>query len=274
MLVKCLTGLTFEARPWNLGDIEALLEPTDLESATLQTRMLSLVAGKVTDPGPYRFEVGSPPDVDEMSVSDITLACISIRARTPPKELEPEIPCSSCGDVKVREVRFEDFPVAPYSDEAREALAAGQPVERTYDLGDGKPVRVLLVDSLGKDILRAAKYAEGNPVKILAVQNCQHIHSVKQGRKEYVGLHEVLQFYRRAPWTFQDALERDIDSLFGGVDTSIEFTCPACGLKQTAVLPLDLAFFGLDPERRQRRSQGSSSDAASEQKITLGSYLA
>ncbi|MBM4370115.1 MAG: hypothetical protein FJ098_00575 [Deltaproteobacteria bacterium] len=308
--IKCLTGLVFEARPWNLGDIEDLLGSTSEDSPPLPLLMLRLVAGKVLDPGPYlTLPVGEQVDLNKVSHSDITLANIAVRAATPPTTLELEPSCRFCGKgAGVKDVDLRDFTIIPYSQEALEALKTGKGIARQYvldDLSQGPPrgsgrakgkakektkettgeskgkgegkgegdiITVILRDILGADSIQMAKQQGAEPSRAIAIQTCVHIESLQVGSRTITGMHPLLQFWKTAPWSFQQQLDQDVDRLFGGVDTSMDFECVHCTRKQTTVLPLDMAFFGVDPEKRLRSRQSYSSGTGSTPPTTLGQF--
>lgn len=258
MEIPCPSGLVFAARPWKLGDQTALLKARNKPMTMLPRTMVELAAESVIDPGPYQFPPGEPIDWNSVSHADILVANIMIRAgRDPQLALMPL--CGQCRrlqrDAKV--VDLLDLPVFMASEEGRAHLTSGAPIQRNYG-----GIVVDLRCTRGSDLNTLGKLQQEDEDSVLEVQTCIGISQVRTPAGEGImDLPGIRKFWREQDWEFRDEIEKDLDTLFGGVDLTYKFTCDfiSCQAEQIQTVPLDLAFYGLDLEKRLSARAKSSS---------------
>jgi hypothetical protein len=259
MNIHCPSGLVFSARSWKLGDHAELIKARDRSMTQLPKIMAALASDAVIDPGPYTaFKEGEKVDWDAVSHADITVANILIRAGREPK-LIAEFICAVCRQLPrdPQEIDLLDLPIYMASEEGRMHLHDGNPVVR--EVGTA---RVKLRALLGKDLDVLSRLQVKEPENMLEVQTCMSIAEVNAPglKKPLTTLVEIRKFWREQEWSFRNEIDEAIDSLWGGADLAIRFTCDhlECRAQQEQSLPLGLSFYGLDdPSRHAKRAKSS-----------------
>lgn len=262
MYVPCPSGFVFDARKWRLGDIQSLIKRKEDPGGLLPLRMVELAGQTVVDPGPYPFKPDEPIDWRLVSHADIACANIGVRCLSDPLlVIQPN--CGACGKLRqdALEIELLDQPIYPASDEGKEHLSTGNPIAIEV-----QGHSIVLKALRGEGMATMAKLQEQEPEAMLEILTCMGIAAITTvDGKQLNTIPEVRAFVREQDFDFGNAIDTELDVLFGGVDMSYRFTCDhiACRTEQEQTVPLDLRFYGLDPEARQQRRASRSSGATS-----------
>jgi hypothetical protein len=272
--VTCPSGLEFEARTWNNEDTLTNLDTELAESGLVAVSMVERALGRCIDPGPYPFEAGGRVNLSMVTNADITAAAVQIRAAT--RQFHDfDTPCEGCSKMQELRQDLKEVEIAPASEEGIEHIRSNAPIARDID---GVTVEFKLIR--GHDIPKMAKVQAKDQKAIVETQICMSIASISDPKKPRPinKFEEIRRYWKMANWDFTDAVEGAIDELEGGPDLYIEFCCKTfgCHREQVTLLPLDMAFFGLDHMRRYRRGkqrkrkQASSSEQALTEEASQG----
>lgn len=256
MEVPCPSGLVFQARKWKIGDINTLLSSREDATSSLPLKMVQLAAQSVIEPGPYPFEKGGQIDWEQISHADISVANIAVRCGSGSDTVLLMHPnCAACRRLLIDPVEVDllDLPIYMAREEGRVHLHSGQPIERTVE-----GHKVWLRAIRGSHMPMMAKLQDQEAELMLEVLTCMSIEAVMpKGRKDgkLTNLPDIRKFWREQSWGFKEAIEEDVDTLFGGIDMRYSFTCDriSCRVEQEQTVPLDPSFYGLDLESRQSR---------------------
>lgn len=272
MLITCPTGLSFDARRWNLGDQADLLDDKEDESVILPIRMVDMAFQKLVDPGPYPFT--DAIDWQKVTDSDLTSASIQIRRYSKPV-FSFNLPCQYCRklDPEGLEIDLKDIVIFPASSAGIEVLRTGQPYQFNYKDDDGNDLVIKMRPTLCKDINLMSSLQKQEPKYILVIRNCMYIQEIAfakgSGKAPIRDLINIKKFWIEQGWDFGAGIEDKIDELWGGPDLSFTYTCKLCKKEQDGSLPLDGSFYGLEQEARRRKRRRSFSDATSIEKSML-----
>jgi hypothetical protein len=264
MEITCPSGLVFEGRRWNNEDTKLQMDPKLAEAGVLGIKMVERAAGKVVSPGPYPFEPGIPPNLAMMSNADITAAAVGIRAATEPVH-EFDAPCQGCAKLVPLTQDLREVEIYPASEDGITHLKTGQPVVKEID---GHIVALKLIR--GSEVPQLAQLQAKDEKSVIEIQVCMSIESLTTpDGKVHSELRHIRHYWRSASWALTRGIEETINELEGGPDLYVEFRCNGmlCQREQVTVLPLDMAFFGIDAwraYRKRKRAAGalSSSSAA------------
>ena len=272
MLITGLpSGLTFEARRWNLKDQRTFISTIQKSPGVIARVMVQVAAGNVVDPGPYKLEKGKRLDCMEISMQDLSTANIAIRAATK-KYLTISPRCGSCGEAP-------DEPLSIDMEQAAADLYEASP-EGKITLGGTDPHIITLGGSqfhirplLGKDAERMQQLVKDHEEAVADIQMAMHAAKVITPEGvEITGFLDILAYIGNADWDLRQDIEDTIDDLYGGLDEIYTWECErlGCSSKNTGILPLDITFYGLDTQRRQRRRRRHSTQEKSRRRATSG----
>jgi len=263
MQIPCPSGFEFTARKWVLGDRAKLLAVKDDQPTNLPKMMVQLAATGVVSPGPYSFKDSHLIDWDKVSMADIAVANILIRAHTDDTILLQPM-CRICRSLQrdPKAVNLLDMPIRMASQEGVDHLRTGAPVRREID-----GAQVYLKAVRGMDLMVIGTLQAQEEECIEEIQMCSTIHEIHAaGKAEPIkALPELREFYRAQSWEFQRGISAAIDELFGGADMTYTFRCDhiECRSEQEQQLPLDHSFYGMGPTRKPVSLPTSSSGAKS-----------
>jgi hypothetical protein len=272
MEVTCASGLTFEARKFNLDDIDETLGALKAElgdkghrkaNLPLSGKMLQVVAGPVINPGPYAFEVGQPPRFEEVAFSDVAVANLIVRKATRP-ELLVSAPCPACQDMGpdgVRSIDLECVESFVMSREGIECIRTGVPILRQFESTDepGLALEIKIKPLLTKSINKMALLQTQDEKRALSIQTCFFISGLKElsqpGAAELTTLSEIRARYGTLPWDVMEFIDAEIEDHFGGFDETFTFRCEKmlCNTAGEGKIRMDPTFYGLGGRRRRQR---------------------
>lgn len=291
MIVTCKpTGMSFKARRWVVGDIAALSKQNEDDEKKKGTppkkeegmvrEMVSLVDEGVVDPGPYKdLKPGEKVNWDMVISQDLYAAALFIRMKTK-RVLEIRPVCEYCDKLVTEPLGFPLDEVVTYeaSEEGLECIKTEEAFIVGYNedgdcivpLEDGslpeqpyvtvglRPIYCSMLGTL--DILQAQDKAN-----FIDWQIVSGIEFIQLGDgPEARGNRPVMDVFEKLPLSIRDGIDRDQQTLFGGPDFVLDWTCDKekCGREQETFLPLGPGFFGVDPRERLRRKKRNSSLAS------------
>lgn len=263
MLIQCPSGLSFDARGWIIKDRRNLKDAKTVQNNLVMRRMLEAACLGVSSPGPYPFKPGDPIDWGRVCLTDFIDALIGIRVGQGSTVLSYDDSCKQCKAAIPLDVDLTELKRTPISPEGLEHLNTGEPLQvqlpgKTIepnqngvgvDISVSASIRILC----GNDAPQLAKYMKQEPTLMEEIQLAMHIVELRvPGEKDpRVNIRQIMDFYEMQPWSFQEALEDQVDKFGGGADTRVGMVCPQCGSEQTGALPFGMEFYY--PIRRQRK---------------------
>ncbi len=236
-VITCPSGLSGEIRGLKGKEGKLLADRAAARSGVTFDRILAGCWLATLDPGLYAVEEGKPLDWSKVLVADRFYALLQIRSLTFGDEYAFQVQCQSQG---CRE-RFEwaldlkDLPVRALSEEARAAFRDGNRLETVLPR-DGRKVWFRLMT--GADEVKAAaalRTARDGMLLTALGARIVEIEGVKAEDKR--------RFLDDMELADAAALLDRFDEADGGVETSIEVECPACGAVQDLQLPFERGFF-------------------------------
>jgi hypothetical protein len=252
MLVTCPSGLSFQARPWKIGDRKHLHDQQTLRQGLLMRKMLEAVDQGIEDPGPYAFEVGSKVQWAEVALVDVIDALVDIRISTK-AQLDYNENCESCGAIIPLSVDLRELERTPMSNEAKQHLATEEPILKQVSTDNGD-IGVNLRMLRGKDSARISQFYKQEPSGMQEIQMCLHIVELKGADSEALtDFRKIRAFYQDQSWDFHTGIDEAISEFSGGVDTLVKSFCKSCNAEQEGILPFGAEFF----YPRKRRSISS-----------------
>ena len=260
MKIECPSGLTLDARAWNLGDQNQLMDTKQNEAGLLPLRMLEVATQGCVHPGPYPFKEGGPVNFHKVSIADIVTANYLIRKKTRP-QYDFRVPCQYCGKLTARTIDMNEVEVFEASGEGIEHLRTGVPI--IIKIPEEDPMAILELKILrGASLPELARYQDKTPEQMLELQACMSVDKIipqEASAELLLSLGTIREYWRAQSWDFGDEVRVSIDVAEGGVDSTFEFRCEnqGCRKEQLGTVPLDTEFYGLDPvaarERRRKR---------------------
>jgi len=245
MIIKCPSGLSFEARTWKIGDRKHLHDQQVLRQGLLMRKMLEAVDQGVTEPGPYALEAGQKVNWANAALVDVLDALLDIRVETKPL-LDYNENCESCRAIIPLTIDLRELSRTPMSEEAKAHLASNEPISKMLAAEEGgeEAVEVKMRLLRGKDMSKISQHYKQDPTGIAEVQMCLHIASITPlGCAEIEGLAKVREFYQDQSWYFHTALDDVVASFSGGVNTTVKSYCNQCHAEQESVIPFGAEFF-------------------------------
>lgn len=259
--IKCPSGLEFQARrKWTLGDRKILMDRAVVRSGKLLHKMLSVVVGHLTDPGPYSFP-NDTIDWEQVSNADITSAVIQVRRITRPVFSFDSL-CEFCKATMALSVDLSDMEIHQAHQHGLDHLRTGEPITRVYQgltEEDGEPigpkVRMKLKLLRGSDhVTLMGMQKNETDGGMVEVQNCMQIVEMQVGDGDVwtweFDSDKIRTFYAESEWDFDEALDTEILKLGGGVETELPIVCKECQGEQTQLLPFNTDFF--IPRKKRR----------------------
>lgn len=257
MLITCLSGLAFNARKWRIEDRRNLQDPRIAKSGLQMQKMLETAAQDVVDAGPYQnFQVGRPPIVSKMCISDIIDALVQIRIAHRP-QLDYDEVCLHCKRLMSLSVDLSGLEKHPISADGINHIITGEPYRTSVLIDDengelmelGIGIRFLR----GEDIPIIAQHHRQNPTKSHEVALVRHVTSIRKPDGETLTeFMDIWKFFGKADLSLHEELDNIISDLEGGIDTSIDAECEFCLAEQQHTVPFTVPFFY--PRKSKRRS--------------------
>jgi hypothetical protein len=243
--ITCPSGLSGEIRGLKGKEGKLLADRASAKSGVTFDRILAGCWLATLDPSIYTLEDGRPLDWSRVLVADRFYALLQIRSLTFGDEYVFQVQCESagCRERFEWELNLKNLPVRALSEAARAAFRDGNRLETELPR-DGRKVWFRLMT--GADEVRAATALrtgrDGALLTALAMRIVE-IDGVKAEDKR--------RFLEDMELADAAALLDRFDEADGGVETSIEVECPACGAVQDLQLPFERGFF-LPTARRTR----------------------
>ena len=296
MLFICKpTGLSFDGRHWEVGDLADLGRAAQEEAEEKDPRgfkrpnpdgdnlivsLLKLADKGVSDPGPYKgFTVGQKVDWEQVTVQDIYAAALAVRIKTKRiMEIRPQ--CGGCGKLppEPRGIPLDEIKVYEASEEGLEVIQSGNSAIKMYgqygehisEGGEEPPyVTVALKPIRGKDMKTLDRLQEQDRFNVLEWQIVCGIEWIQLHGKEAVsGNTPIMSIFKHFSWDLRDAVDADQEELFGGPDAIVDWVCERCKTEQEEYLPLDRRFFGIDQDTRLRRKSRRSRSGSPRQRTS------
>jgi hypothetical protein len=253
--VVCPSGLKGEVRGFKAKEANFLADKAKVKSGKAFDEVLSNCWLTTTDPGPYAAPNGSPLDWGKVLLCDRFFTLLKIREATYGDGYAFTVQCEDrqlCGERIDWELNLTDLPCDALPQASREKIAAGDN-EFTAVLEHGEYAGREVVYRLqtGAGEKRSLQILQGQTTRLVVAALASRIVSV-QGVEDKKG--ELAKFLDDLEMPDLMMLIETFDEQDGGVETTIDVVCQACGLQQEVELPLGRDFY-LPRKKRRRTSR-------------------
>lgn len=258
MIITLPSGAAGEAKALKGRDLQALADPNLARGGRNIELMLGAVHA-VTNPGPYKWEVGGPPVWGDALLGDRFAALIDIRCATWGGDYDFRVRCEECREGYDWGLDLRDLPRKPFPADTLSALReAGNAF--TADLDTGDVAHFHLLRGHDEKAIEATRRANGGRWGVLDAL-------ARRIDKVVTPSGVVLEGTKLRAWLgdmdggpLLEITDR-LDAHDGGVDTTIETVCTYCQWQQEIELPFDKAFFV--PKRKRAAPVPSESSGTS-----------
>ena len=236
-VITCPSGLSGEIRGLKGKEGKLLADRASAKSGVTFDRILAGCWLATLDPGLYALEEGQPLDWSKVLVADRFYALLQVRSLTFGDEYAFQVQCQSagCRERFEWELDLKNLPVRVLSDETKAAFRDGNRFETRLPR-DGRKVWFRLMT--GADEVRAASALRAGRDGMLLTALAMRIVEIEGVKSE-----DKRRFLEDMEMADAAALLDSFDEADGGVETSIEVECPACGGVQDVQLPFERGFF-------------------------------
>jgi hypothetical protein len=259
MLIKCLSGLSFNARHWCVADRKNLNDIQLRKSGLLLKRMVEILDEGVENPGPYDFEQGRKAKWSKVYIADILSALLEIRkARNSVYDFDTSCANQDCGAKMELSIALDDVKLNEISQEGINFLNTGELIEKTVPLSDmpGEKDCALVKLKLlnGNDMAVLQKHYRSDPASIEELQTLMHIAEITptNAKDPYKEFRKIKSYVFAQDPSFIDIIDEILLEVGGGVDTRITSSCNQCALEQSFTLPFGRLFFF--PQKKRKTS--------------------
>lgn len=253
--VTCPSGVVGRIRGFKMREANLMKDRAAVKSGTAFESLLSNCWIETVNGGPYAWLApkadGSFPRIDwaKMLVCDRFWALMKIREATYGPLYDFKVKCqdADCGQTIEWELNLNDLPVKELPKTSREVLLEGENSFETT-LPDGKKCYFKLQTGHGeREIMKAAKHKDRSMTAMLNARiiSIEGLSTLAE-RLDYIDNLDLGDVYE---------LGKLFDEADGGVETSIEIECTACGMEQSIELPLGGEFFS-PPKKRKTTTSG------------------
>lgn len=251
--IICPSGLAGEIRELKTKEANLIARNFGTSAGATIQDVVAACWTKTLDPGPYKLPASGVLDWQDVLFGDVLYALLRIRALTFGEDYEFTVQCTNrpgCQERIKHTVVLDKVKVIPFPAASRAAFAAGNRLETMLD--DKKIVFKLVTGREQEKTKNVRKAHRDQAVSVALTLRIESIEGVDNGDKkrwiEDLGLLKT--------WTLQERM----DEAEGGVETTIEITCPECFTIQEIELPL-AGIFTLP--KRSRAPQTDETDATS-----------
>lgn len=251
--IVCPSGLTGTIRGMKVREERILADRKLAKTGGQVEQILAACWQETLDVGPYTF--GPSMDFSRVLQGDRFFALIQIRILSYGPEYAFAVGCENrnCRARIEWELKLDELPVRPLSDESRAAFLAGNRFEAILPDAGRKVTFKLLTGADERRMAAARKTSLEQPLTTMLMYRLESIEGVDPKQKR-----EFLDDLAMSDVSF---LLGEFDRVDCGVETSIEVECPECFGTTRVELPFEKGFFL--PERRQKPSVPSSSSRSS-----------
>lgn len=180
--------------------------------------------------------------VKDLIIADKTYLLMRLRAHTYGNKynIYSKCPEPSCGEKVEKEVDILEFPVTYLPDDFEEPIKVTLPMRK-----DELALRFLR----GADVMQAEKLAKAYTRKFrqpmreaeYVYRMCLHTQSVNGTKFE--NMEEARLYFEKLEGRDSAAFWEALNSVEVGVDLTVDYECPYCGLRWEEILPISEEFF-------------------------------
>jgi hypothetical protein len=237
-------------RPLKVSDEKLFTNKQLVNSGKIVSEICKRAWVKLVDPGPYKFSNGTM-NWDQLLQGDVFYLFFQIRKLSYGPVYEFNFRCDICGKTIMTSVNIdEDLDVRELSDDAKDAVSSGQPMETKLE--DGRIIRFRQLRMA--DEQQADRLATGRNLLTIHAMTIQRILFI-EGIDTPDGQPDTIEFARfveqLSPGEF-DLLREKMEEQDCGLDTEHVVVCsnPDCGEESVIDIPLQSTFF----QRRRART--------------------
>lgn len=245
----CPSGLVVDVRKLRVKEANILADEAGVRRGDTHDEILKSVWVATHDFGPYQATTSGQINWSKVLISDRFYVLTQVRIATygAVYEVETQCPLSLCRakfsmDVDLSTLKFKEIPAA-----SLEAFQANKPFE-TIIPSDGRRVTFRL--QTGEMDAKVVKLAKTRRTERLTISLATRIESI-----EGVHPNDKLKVLEDLAMDDTLALIEAMDEVDGGLETSIQAECPACGHEHELQLPFGRAFWV--PSRKKKPEQNT-----------------
>lgn len=231
------SGLAGEIRGLKVHEANLLANAAEQRRGSALDSVYSSVWLATTDAGPYALDAAGKLAWPKVLVCDRFVLMLKVRAKTYGPEYAFKVRCTApaCGERFEWELSLDDLPLKPLPELAVEAFKNGNRLAATFP-STGRAFWYRLQDGDGEK--KAEQLMKQNRARQLTAALASRIIEV-----EGVHANDKLKFLDDLD--LDDAAEvlALLDETDGGVESSIDVVCPACGDTQEMQLPFGKEFW-------------------------------
>ena len=260
--VICPSGLKGEVRKLKVKEANMLADAAGIRRGTTIDEILRSVWLGCTDPGPYQPRPDGGLDWSKVLICDRFFTVVQVRIATYGPDYAFPVQCTAqtCREKFEWELDLNELDFKKVPDASIAKFAAGNRFE-TIIPSTGRRVTFKL--QTGEDEAKAAKLARGRREEIMTMALAARIVEVD-------GVHnnDKLRFLDNLDMDDSVALIDQMDAADGGLETSVEVECPACGNVMEVAVPFGRDFW-LPSKRRPHSTKATEQPSVA----STGSFL-
>lgn len=236
-LVECPSGLAIEIRKLRVKEANMLADQSAARRSNVLDTVLSSLTASVVSPGPYSLRGDGSLDWSKVLVGDRFVALLESRIATYGEDYVFDTQCQArgCRERFTFPVNLRSLPVQKFTDESLAKFSSGNLFSGVIPSNQRNFYFRL---QTGEMEAKASKLAKGKLGEAMTMALAVRIHEV-QG----VAGNDRLRFFEQLEMDDVTDMIAQMDSVDGGVDTTIHVECPYCQDCPEVTLPFGRAFW-------------------------------
>ena len=250
----CPSGLTGTVRGWKAKEANLLADRRNARTGAGFDKMLSACWLETTNPGPYGADAGAQaPGLawGKVLTCDRFKTLLGIRAATFGDSYGFDVQCAdkTCREKIEWECNLSELPCKDLPDASREKIAAGDNrFEYALQWGSAEGRSVFYKLQTGDGEREAMKLIRGQDTRLAVASLASRIVEIDGVEKG-----KLTAFIDDLEMADISAMMDAFDESDGGIESTIEVECSACGELQLVELPLEREFWL--PRAKKRAAQ-------------------